>query len=124
VPLSPYFAREMLKLARAVVNEHKKRISRQYPPASRKGEYPARRSGNLRRSTVVRPLPLSVATVRVRGTIKVGFLDRAWYGVHLEANMGRLGMAKTIEDVIRTRVKGGRLPKGVVWRRNNATFPG
>ncbi len=110
----------MLLFARAVVNEHKKRISRQYPPASRPGQYPARRTGNLRRSTVVRPI--SRATVQRTKAVSVGFLDRAFYGVILEVKMGRLGLAKTIDDVIRTRVKGGRLPSGVVWRRTAGTL--
>lgn len=120
--LSPYFAGQMLLFVRAVVNEHKLRISRQYPPASRPGQYPARRTGNLRRSTVARPL--SVGMIQTTRQVEVGFLDKAFYGVILEAKMGRLGLAKTIDDVIRTRVQGGRLPSGVTWRRNNATIPG
>lgn len=120
--LSEYVASQLLILARACVNEYKARISRQYPPASRPGEYPARRTGNLRRSTVVRPI--SVAQIRQTGIVSVGQQDRAWYGVWLETMMGRAGMAKVVMDVIQSRVAGGRLPKGIVWRRDNSTFPG
>lgn len=118
--VSPYFAGQMLKFARAVVNEHRLRISRQYPPASKPGEYPARRTGNLRRSTVARPL--SVATVAATGQVKIGFLERAWYGVILEYDAGRTGLGQTIQDVIKSRVKGGKLPPNIRWTRNRETL--
>lgn len=121
--LSSYFAGQLALLARAVVNEHKKRISRPYPPASRPGQYPARRTGNLRRSTVAWPRgPGRIDAIRQTKQVAVGFLDRAFYGVILEVKMGRKGLAETIDHVIRTRVKGGRLPSGVVWRRTGGTL--
>ena len=121
--LSPYFAGQLLVFARAVVNEHKKRLSRQYPPASKVGEYPARRTGNLRRSTVAWPTgPGRVSTIQQTGQAAVGYLDRAFYGVILETKLRRLSLADTVADVIRTRVKGGRLPAGVVWRHDKRTL--
>ena len=51
--------------------------------------------------------PASVAAIRGTKQVAVGFLDAAFYGQILEAKMGRLGLAKTIDDVIRTRAKGG-----------------
>lgn len=120
MPLSPYFAGQLLAFARACVNEHKRRLSVQYPPASVPGEYPARRTGNLRRSTVARPK--SVATIQSTGVIRIGYLDRAFYGVILETKMRRLSFADTVADVIQTRVKGGRLPKGVTWRSDGETL--
>ena len=118
--VSPYFAGQMLKFARAVVNEHRKRLDIPYPPASKPGEYPRKRTGNLKRSTVVRPL--SVAEVSSSGQVKIGFLERAYYGVILEYEMGRTGLGKTIQDIIRTRVKGGRLPNGITWTRTRSTL--
>lgn len=132
MPVSPYFAGQLLKFARLVVQTHKERISTQYQgslargggggyrESSKPGEYNWRRTGNLRRSTVVRPR--SVAAVASTGQVSVGFLQRAWYGVTLEYEMQRLGLGKTIEDVIKTRVKGGQLPKGVTWTRNRETL--
>lgn len=121
--LSRYFAGQLVILARAVVNEHKKRISRQYPPASRPGQYPARRTGNLRRSTVAWPRGGSaVDAVRETKQVAVGYLDRAFYGVILEARMGRRSLADTVADVIAMRVKGGKLPPGVVWRSDGRTL--
>ena len=119
--VSPHLAGQLLLFARAVVNEHKRRLSRQYPPASVRGEYPARRTGNLWRSTVARPL--SAQLIQRTGRVAVGYLDRAFYGVILKAK-GRLSLDETIVDVIRTRVRGGALPRGIVWTRNDATFPG
>lgn len=120
MPISPYFAGQLLKFARLVVNDYRESISRQYPPASKKGQFPARRTGNLRRSTVVRPR--SVAEVAATGQVKVGFLQRAWYGVVLEYEMDRVGLNASVEKILRTRVKGGALPKGVTWTRNRETL--
>lgn len=122
--LSPYFAGQLLLLARAVANEHKKRLSVPYPPASRPGQYPRRRTGNLRRSTVVWPGGTGrVAAVRATKQVAVGYLDRAFYGVILESpKFGRKSLAATVADVIRTRVKGGRLPAGVTWISDGRTL--
>jgi hypothetical protein len=67
---------------------------------------------------------MSVAQIAATGQVRIGFLERAWYGVRLEYDMGRLGLGKTIEDVIRTRVKGGKLPKGMTWTRTRGTLKG
>lgn len=66
----------------------------------------------------------TVAKIQATGQVAVGVLERAWYGVILEYDMDRLGWARTVSDVIQTRVKGGRLPKGVTWTRSRATFAG
>lgn len=106
----------MLKFARAVVNEHKEQLGVPYPPSSRPGEFPRRRTGNLRKSTVVRPI--RVDEIRRTGQVKVGFLERAFYGEILEYSMDRMGLSASIDKVIRTRVKGGRLPQGLNWIRH------
>lgn len=132
--ISPHMAGQLLLFARAVVNEHKKRISTQYQgslargggggyrESSHPGEYNWRRTGNLIRSTVVRPI--SAAQVKASGQVQVGFLERAWYGVVLEYDMHRLGLGKTIEDMIKAKMPGGKLPKGVTWTRDRATIKG
>lgn len=113
--LSAYLASRMLLFARAVANAHKQALATPYPPSSKPGQYPRRRTGNLKRSTVVRPI--SVSEIQRTGKVSVGFLDRAYYGEILEYEMGRTGLGATIEKIIGSRVAGGRLPKGINWIR-------
>ena len=120
--ISPYLAGQLLKFARAVVDTFRDRANRQYPPASRPGQYPAKRTGNLRRFTESRPM--SVAQIAATGQVRVGHMERAFYGVILEYDMDRKGLGAAVAEVIKTRVKGGKLPAGIRWTRTRDTLKG
>lgn len=116
MPIDPLLAEKLYRLAKEVVERHQKKISTLYPPASKPGEYPRRRTGNLMRSTQV--YPRTVRGVEFAGQVRMGYLQRAWYGVRLEFDMGRLSLADTLREVL-----GGRsLPPGVTYRRDRSTL--
>lgn len=93
-----------LLAANAIRAEHMKRLSRAFPPASARGEYPRRRTGNLRSGIIV---------TKVGKGYEIGYADRAFYGAILELKLGRLGIRHTAVDVFLT----GKF-KGVRWVKN------
>lgn len=101
----------MLLIACAVEcqTDLKRNLNRQYPPASREEEFPARRTGNLQRNVGYEPTdPLAVGRL---GRIKFGFGAAAFYGAILELFRNRLGLRETVNrlgkkiDSILDRIK-------------------
>jgi len=87
-------------LAAAVffANQHQQRLgAKTAPPASRPGEYPAKRTGFLQASVLWDPIsPIEVEqTLRIRA----GYLANAFYGPILEFQKQRLGLRKTLTDL-------------------------
>ena len=71
---------KLRNIAQAVVRQHKEDISRNYYPgrvASRPGEYPKRRTGNLRKSAGYAPTGINVSLVKKPGSfvINLGYDD-------------------------------------------------
>lgn len=110
-------ARALLAVADEVANAHVEDLSRKiYPPASRPGQYAAKRTGNLANS--VRARPRTIETIKRGRTVAVGYLKRAFYGDILVEKMDRKGPADTYR-----RIKN-RLPgkfKGT-WIREYSTM--
>lgn len=113
----------IFRLAQTVQEEHRRRLSVPYPPASRKGEYPHRRSGNLGNSIAFRPD--SAKAVMVTGSLRMAYLRRAFYGNILEIEMNRTSLADTIADVlVGTKVGRQATAAGVRWtHRPGYTYP-
>ncbi len=71
---------KLRNIAQAVVRQHKEDINRNYYPsrvASRPGEFPKRRTGNLRKSVGYAPTAINISTVRKAKslTISLGYDD-------------------------------------------------
>ncbi len=71
---------KLRNIAQAVVRQHKEDINRNYYPsrvASRPGEFPKRRTGNLRKSVGYAPAAINISTVRKAKslTISLGYDD-------------------------------------------------
>lgn len=69
---------KLRNIAQAVVRQHKEDINRNYYPGrqpSRPGEFPKKRTGNLRKSAGYSPTAINVSTVRKSKelTIKLGY---------------------------------------------------
>lgn len=69
--------------------EHKRDLSRTFPPASQPGQFPAARTLNLRDSVTVVPIP---------GGHRVGYLANAGYVVFL-AGRGRRTLIDTVNRI-------------------------
>lgn len=80
--------------------EHKKDLSKPYPNASRPGEFPARRTGNLRDSVVATPLG--------KVAWRVGYESQAPYVVRL-ADLGR---ETVVTSAVRHMAKLRRVAEG------------
>lgn len=79
-----------LKAAAALLQaEHKRDLSKTYPPASKPGQFPAARTFNLRDSVVVVPIP---------NGYRVGYLVNAEYIVWL-VKRGRKALLDTVTRV-------------------------
>lgn len=116
-------ARLIGDLARAVQAEHRRRLSVAYPPASKRGQYPAKRTGNLRDSIAFRPG--DAKAIQVTGSLRMAYLRRAFYGNILEIEMGRTSLADTIADVLAdTKIGRKATAFGVRWtHRPGYTYP-
>lgn len=85
--------RRLLAAAVLLQAEHKRDLSKTFPPASSPGQFPAARTFNLRDS---------VAVVPIKDGYRVGYLANAAYIVWL-VKRGRLGIIDTLQR-IRPRV--------------------
>ena len=63
----------LIVAAITIESELQTKLSRSYPPASKRGEYPARRTGNLMNSPMHLPEP--VAEVGKAGQLRMGWAD-------------------------------------------------
>ncbi len=81
--------RRLLAAAVLLQAEHKRDLSRTFPPASSPGQYPAARTFNLRDSVTVAPIP---------DGYRVGYLANASYLVFLAAR-GRLTIIDTARRI-------------------------
>lgn len=81
--------RRLLAAAVLLQAEHKRDLSKTFPPASVPGQFPAARTLNLRDS---------VAVVPIKDGFRVGYLQNAFYVVPL-VRRGRLGVADTAERI-------------------------
>lgn len=81
--------RRILAAAVLLQAEHKRDLSKTFPPASRPGQYPAARTLNLRDSVTVAP---------VRDGYRVGYFTNASYVVYL-AIRGRLTVLDTAQRI-------------------------
>lgn len=111
--ISPFVAEQLMRLAKRIAEKHQENLGTLYPPASKPGQYPRKRTGNLQRSTVVRPR--TVREIERTGQVQIGYLQRAYYGVILEYDMDRTRLADTIRDLI-----GSNLPDGIVWKSDRS----
>jgi len=91
--------RRLLAAAVLLQAEHKRDLSKTYPPASVPGQFPAARTLNLRDSVTVVPIP---------GGYRVGYRVNAEYIVYL-VKRGRLGIVDTLS---RIRPRMNRIIRG------------
>ena len=100
----------LLAAAAHVQGNLQRALSISYPPASKTGEYPHWRTGNLRASVMIEPR--DVRQIGKDREVKVGFAQQGFYGGILELFRGRKGlfeMAKTLKESIAQIVAG--IPK-------------
>lgn len=91
-------AKNLLAAAVFFTNQHQQRLgAKTAPPASRPGEYPAKRTGFLQASVLWNPASPNEVEQSLR--IRVGYLNNAFYGPILEFQKHRLGLKKTLEDL-------------------------
>ena len=81
--------RRLLAAAVLLQAEHKRDLSKTYPPASVPGQFPAARTLNLRDSVTVVP---------IEGGYRIGYLVNAEYIVWL-VKRGRLGIVDTLNRI-------------------------
>ena len=99
-------AQILLEIGRNLRQAHKQNLSTKYPPASRLGEYPRRRSGSLQRGIYCDPESGQRIANSRRKTITIGYgiKDRKGnktphlYGPHLVNNMARKGIINTFRS--------------------------
>jgi hypothetical protein len=99
-------AQILLEIGRNLRQAHKQKLSTKYPPASRRGEYPRRRSGSLQRGIYCDPESGQRIANSRRKTITIGYgiKDRKayktphLYGPHLVNNMARKGIINTFRS--------------------------
>lgn len=91
--------RRLLAAAVLLQAEHKKDLSKTFPPASTSGQYPAARTMNLRDAVTVAEIP---------GGYRVGYLTSATYVIWLAAR-GRLTVRDTAARIAPrlARIMGG-----------------
>lgn len=87
--LNAMLQRRILAAAVLLQAEHKRDLSKTYPPASTPGQYPAARTLNLRDSVTV---------VEIPGGYRIGYLVNAAYIVPL-VKRGRLGVLDTLARI-------------------------
>jgi len=99
-------ARELIAIGKAIRDQHKRNLGRQYPPASRPGQYPARRTGSLKNGIFFDPEKLSRISRNGNARITIGYSNKNakpqknpyWYGPHLVNNRGRKGIVDTMAE--------------------------
>lgn len=82
--------RRLIAAAALLVAEHKRDLSKTFPPASSPGQYPAARTFNLRDS---------VTAVEIPNGVRVGYLANASYILPL-VRRGRLGILDTATRIM------------------------
>jgi hypothetical protein len=92
------------------VKEAEKLLSNPYPPASRRGQYPRKRSGVGSKGVVFRPATVPGIYRTLRWT--AGWSREAWYMHRLEKKLGRLGLRAAARRLRRqlANVLAGRGP--------------
>lgn len=99
----------LVGIGRMIRDEHKSNLSRQYPPASRPGEYPARRTGSLKNGIYSDPEnPDRIVRARDK-RVRIGYSNKNakpgknpyFYGPDLVRQMHRLGIVDTINGNMR-----------------------
>ena len=96
-------AQILLEIGRNLRQAHKQNLSKKYPPASRRGEYPRRRSGSLQRGIYCNPESSDRIAKSRSKTVTIGYGIKAskqgktpyLYGPHLVNNMARKGIFNT-----------------------------
>ena len=94
------------KLAKEAFGEH-------YPPASRPGQFPRRRTGNLQRNILIIPDTVS-EIVRRQLTGGLGYGPRAPYGPILEDHRKRLGLKALVKKHRALLIAALKQPSGSV----------
>lgn len=84
-------ARRMILVAKAVVSEANRRMSRPYPRASRRGEYPRQRTKRGRLS--IDYSPKTPGGVVRAGRVRIFHKAEGWYMDFLKTRRGRKGIA-------------------------------
>lgn len=92
--LQEQLGKSLLLAAVVVQSEMKKSLNTPYPPASKPGEFPHYRTGNLRESIVIDPK--TPAECAAQGRVRIGYAKRAHYGAILEVMRHRLGLVATV----------------------------
>ena len=96
-------AQILLEIGRNLRQAHKQNLSKKYPPASRPGEYPRRRSGSLQRGIYCNPESSDRIAKSRSKSVTIGYGMKAskqgkkpyLYGPHLVNNMERKGIRNT-----------------------------
>lgn len=98
----PVARREMAnRLAAAAIfyiGQHQARLNRAFPPASRPGQYPAKRTGFGQKS--VRMVPFQISEIERTLVIQVGYDALAPYMPRLEVLYARLGLQNTLAELV------------------------
>jgi hypothetical protein len=97
----------LLAALQAVQARHRQNVGRQYPPASRPGQYPARRSGTLQAAVDFEPGTVDELATTLNGTVY--YRPSAPYSKRLAAS-GRLSIKDTVRAMrgeLRAIVEGG-----------------
>lgn len=99
-------ARQLVQIGRNIRDLHKRNLARQYPPASRPGYYPARRTGSLKNGIFSDPEKTIRISRKGDARVTVGYSNKNskngknpyWYGPYLVNQRGRLGIMSTINS--------------------------
>lgn len=106
-------ARELIAIGKAIRDQHKRNLGRQYPPSSRPGEYPARRTGSLKNGIFFDPEKLSRISRNGNARITIGYSNKnakagkrpydpgspyGGYGLFLVNRRGRKGIVDTMRE--------------------------
>lgn len=87
----------LLRAAVYVQSHLMQRLNKPYPPASKPGDYPAKRTGHGQAGVVYEPE--DAQTVARRQGVKIGYVENVFYMGLLEAFKARLGLKQTVEDL-------------------------
>lgn len=97
-------AQILLEIGRNLRQAHKQNLSRPYPPASRRGQYPRKRTGSLQRGIYCNPESSDRIAKSRSKSVTIGYGMKAsnvgkrpdLYGPHLVNNMARKGIFNTL----------------------------
>jgi len=109
IALSERQTKKLMRAAVYLMNQHQQRLNTpapavrrrgrvRYTGASAPGEYPRKRTGFLQANVWMEPLdPIQIAQ---EGTVRVGLRSNAFYGAVLEVKYKRLGLRRTLKDLL------------------------